>query len=45
MDDFARELLNSMEEITLRPQQDPLERERMGRDAQREAMEPGRGVY
>ncbi len=28
MDDFARELLNSMEEITLRPQQDPLERER-----------------
>src|ERR1700728_3553278 len=43
MDDFARELLNSMEEITLRPQQDPLERERAG---QREAMqEPGRGVY
>ena len=30
MDDFARELLNSMEEITLRPQQDPLERERAG---------------
>jgi biopolymer transport protein TolQ len=43
MDDFARELLNSMEEITLRPQQDPLERERAG---QREALqEPGRGVY
>jgi biopolymer transport protein TolQ len=43
MDDFARELLNSMEEITLRPQQDPLERERAG---QREVMqEPGRGVY
>ena len=43
MDDFARELLNSMEEITLRPQQDPLERERAG---QRETMqEPGRGVY
>jgi biopolymer transport protein TolQ len=47
MDDFARELLNSMEEITLRPQQDPLERERAGRDlGPREAMqEPGRGVY
>jgi biopolymer transport protein TolQ len=47
MDDFARELLNSMEEITLRPQQDPLERERGARDVgQREAMqEPGRGVY
>src|ERR1700749_1324540 len=43
MDDFARELLNSMEEITLRPQQDPLERERAGEG---EAMkEPGRGVY
>ena len=42
MDDFARELLNSMEEITLRPQQDPLERERAGREAM---QEPGRGVY
>ncbi len=42
MDDFARELLNSMEEITLRPQQDPLERERAGREA---VQEPGRGVY
>jgi len=39
MDDFARELLNSMEEITLRPQQDPLERERA------EQRETGRGVY
>jgi biopolymer transport protein TolQ len=42
MDDFARELLNSMEEITLRPQQDPLERERAGREV---IQEPGRGVY
>ena len=42
MDDFARELLNSMEEITLRPQQDPLERERAGREV---VQEPGRGVY
>ena len=42
MDDFARELLNSMEEITLRPQQDPLERERAGT---RGHQEPGRGVY
>ncbi|MCU1313550.1 MAG: MotA/TolQ/ExbB proton channel family protein [Acidobacteriaceae bacterium] len=43
MDDFARELLNSMEEITLRPQQDPLERDRA---EQRESMrETGRGVY
>jgi biopolymer transport protein TolQ len=41
MDDFARELLNSMEEITLRPQQDPLERER-GHEMM---QEPGRGVY
>jgi biopolymer transport protein TolQ len=35
MDDFARELLNSMEEISLRPGQDPLERE-VARDPQRE---------
>jgi biopolymer transport protein TolQ len=43
MDDFARELLNSMEEITLRPQQDPLERDR---SEQREPLrETGRGVY
>jgi biopolymer transport protein TolQ len=41
MDDFARELLNSMEEITLRPTQDPLERER-GEQSMRET---GRGVY
>ncbi|MBT9330362.1 MotA/TolQ/ExbB proton channel family protein [Paracidobacterium acidisoli] len=27
MDDFARELLNSMEEVALRPDQDPMERE------------------
>ncbi len=27
MDDFARELLNSMEEVALRPDQDPVERE------------------
>src|SRR5271155_410887 len=27
MDDFARELLNSMEEVTLMPNQDPVERE------------------
>lgn len=27
IDDFSRELLNSMEEITLRPNQDPIERE------------------
>ncbi len=57
MDDFARELLNSMEEITLRPNQDPMERE-LQRDPSREyrtegrepvareaAREPGRGVY
>ncbi len=35
MDDFARELLNSMEEISLRPGQDPLERE-VARDSQRD---------
>ena len=27
MDDFARELLNSMEEVSLKPNQDPIERE------------------
>jgi biopolymer transport protein TolQ len=27
MDDFARELLNSLEEISLQPNQDPMERE------------------
>ena len=41
MDDFARELLNSMEEITLRPTQDPLERER----SEQSMRETGRGVY
>ena len=36
LDDFSREMLNSMEEITLRDNQDPLERER--------ASEAGRGL-
>lgn len=41
LDDFSREMLNSMEEITLRDNQDPLERERAsessrGRDLGRE---------
>lgn len=56
MDDFARELLNSMEEITLRPNQDPMERERTGvREAAPDyrepavprevTREPGRGLY
>ncbi len=55
MDDFARELLNSMEEITLRPNQDPMEREHGPRDYPRDAerepalreppREPGRGIY
>ncbi len=43
MDDFARELLNSMEEITLRPNQDPMERESQregGRDYRTDPRDP-----
>jgi biopolymer transport protein TolQ len=44
IDDFAREMLNAMEEITLRDNQDPLERERAreGQDPLREPVREGR---
>jgi biopolymer transport protein TolQ len=43
IDDFAREMLNAMEEISLRGDQDPLERERARELAQEPVRESRRG--
>jgi biopolymer transport protein TolQ len=43
IDDFAREMLNAMEEITLRGDQDPLERERASEPSREVGRESRRG--
>jgi biopolymer transport protein TolQ len=44
IDDFAREMLNAMEEITLRGDQDPLERERASETLRESRRDGGREV-